>query len=82
VSHTATLLPSGEVLVAGGYAPDGLSTLQVRAEMYLPGTNLWAVMRNLDSPREYHQAVLLPTGQVLVAGGSGGITTAAALYTP
>lgn len=68
--------------MVGGFAPDGLSTPEMRADLYDPGTNLWEVLRDLDAPRLYHQAVLLPTGQVLVAGGSSGVTTAAALYTP
>jgi hypothetical protein len=82
LGHTATLLPSGLVLVVGGQSLDGLSTPEMRADLYHPGPNLWEVLRDLDSPRQYHQAVLLPTGQVLVAGGSLGVTTAAVLYTP
>ena len=65
-SHTATLLPNGQVLVAGG------STQCVphnTAELYDPVTGLWRPTGNLNR-RIYHSATLLRTGQVLVVGGS------------
>src|ERR1035437_8921900 len=37
--HTATLLPSGKVLVAGGY--NGSSGVLASAELYDPTTNAW-----------------------------------------
>ena len=65
--HTATLLPSGQVLVAGGYS--GSNALS--AELYDPATGVWAATRNLPIGRWDHTATLLPNGQVLVAGGIG-----------
>src|ERR1035437_1411871 len=65
-NHTATLLPSGQVLVAGGY---GNSGFLASAERYDPATNSWNAAASLTTSRYYHIATLLPSGQVLVAGG-------------
>ena len=61
--HTATLLPSGNVLVAGGYK--GLSS----AELYDPATGTWTPTADIGAGRYWHTATLLPSGQALVAGG-------------
>ncbi len=65
--HTATLLPSGKVLVAGGI--NGLNRSIASAEVYDPGTGTWASTGSMTSARFYHTATLLPSGKVLVAGG-------------
>jgi len=64
--HTATLLPSGKVLVAGGYRNN---TYLARAELYDPPTRTWTNTSALKIPRYEHTATLLPHGRVLVAGG-------------
>jgi hypothetical protein len=61
--HTATLLPSGEVLVAGG--GDDNST----AEVYDPATGAFSITGGMEIGRSGHSATLLPNGSVLVAGG-------------
>src|SRR5204862_7708072 len=58
--HTATLLPNGEVLVAGG----GLTS----AELYGPATGNWTVTGSLNVARVNDTATLLPNGTVRVAG--------------
>ena len=66
--HTATLLPNGQVLVAGGgnsYIPHNT------AELYDPDTGIWRLTGSL-SRRVYHSATLLQNGQVLVVGGTDG----------
>jgi hypothetical protein len=68
--HTATLLPNGQVLVAGG--PGGWHS----AEQYDPETGVWIATHVLNPWRFAHTATLLPNGQVLVAGGTGGDATA------
>src|SRR5439155_7785362 len=69
VGHTATLLPSGLVLVAGGF---GRSTVLVSAELYDPASNTWSFVGSMATARADHTATLLPSGQVLVAGWVGG----------
>jgi galactose oxidase-like protein/uncharacterized protein DUF4214/Kelch motif protein len=73
--HTATLLPDGQVLVAGG----GVGTASV--ELYDPSTGLWGPAPSMLAARSAHSATLLPNQKVLVAGGinnSGGGTLAGA----
>ena len=64
--HTATLLPSGQVLVAGG---DGGGSAFNSAELYDPVKGTWTTTGSLITAREWHTATLLPNGKVLVAGG-------------
>jgi hypothetical protein len=66
VNHTATLLPNGKVLVAGGYWNGVLNS----AEVYDPATGTWSSTGNLNTAREGHTATLLPNGKVLVAGAN------------
>jgi N-acetylneuraminic acid mutarotase len=68
VAHTATLLPSGQVLVTGGAW--GSSAL-VSAELYDPQSDAWTETDAMSTARSSHAAVLLGTGEVLVAGGIG-----------
>ena len=70
--HTATLLPSGQVLLAGG--SDGLSPLG-SAEMYTGGStnaSFTAVSASMSTARQGHTAILLAGGKVLLAGGDDG----------
>jgi hypothetical protein len=76
---TATLLPSGKVLVVGGYNGGYLAT----AELYDPATGTWSRTGSLASPRHEHTATLLPNGKVLVTGGwHSGPHAAAEVYDP
>ncbi len=68
--HTATLLPSGKVLVAGGSDATGAST--ATAELYDPATGTWSATAPMVTAREGHTATLLSSGKVLVAGGAEG----------
>ena len=77
-NHTATLLPSGQVLIVGGeYGEDPNTTPLDTAAIYTPETSQWKPVTNSpdnspdNSPpkRAYHTATLLPSGHVLVAGG-------------
>src|SRR5437764_11520626 len=81
-SHSATLLPNGTVLVAGGHDSSGgfLSS----AELYDPVTGTWSSTGSLVTARDGHTATLLESGKVLVAGGYGssGVLSSAELYDP
>jgi N-acetylneuraminic acid mutarotase len=69
-SHTATLLATGQVLVAGaGIGTGARVDLAVTAELYDPDSGGWTPTGNMTVGRVYHTATLLPNGQVLVAGG-------------
>ena len=66
--HTATLLPSGKVLIVGG-TPDGSSGLQLpSAELYDPVTKTFTATGTMAVGREFHKAALLLDGRVLIAG--------------
>jgi N-acetylneuraminic acid mutarotase len=65
--HTATPLPNGKVLVAGG-SNSSFPSLS-GAELYDPATGTWSGTGSLNIDRSGHTATLLPNGKVLVAGG-------------
>jgi len=77
--HTATLLPNGFVLIAGGTTIGTES-----AELYNPNTGNWTIAGPMINTRSSHTATLLTNGLVLVAGGyvNGNATNAAELYDP
>ena len=82
-SHTATLLPSGRVLVAGGYT-SGFGYL-AGAELYDAGAGTFSLTGSMTYARYGHTATLLPNGKVLVTGGIGSNATtlaSAELYDP
>lgn len=82
LNHTATLLPDGRVLVAGGSGrSDGNANVGlVHAEVYDPSDNAWSETGEMTERRDRHAAVLIPDdpalpcgpncGKVLVTGGS------------
>jgi hypothetical protein len=73
--HTATLLPNGQVLVAGGCAAADLNCRQgllTSTELYDFTSGRWIATGALTTTRAQHTATLLSNGQVLVAGGSQG----------
>jgi uncharacterized protein YjbI with pentapeptide repeats len=76
--HSATLLPSGKVLIVGGTALPTSAT--VGAEVYDPVTKTFsATATNLPNRDARNTATLLGTGKVLIVGGT---QTTAALYDP
>lgn len=77
-AHTATLLQSGKVLIAGGYG-------EASAEVYDPATGLSTpTTAPMSTARFGHTATLLPSGKVLVAGGWGpsSVLDSTELYDP
>ncbi len=64
--NTATLLPGGMVLIAGGW---GYAGGLADAELYDPDAGTFAAAGSMSVARAYHTATLLPNGMVLIAGG-------------
>jgi N-acetylneuraminic acid mutarotase len=80
LGHTATLLNSGLVLVAGGTT--GAGGALASAELYDPATGQWTLTGSMSQGRAYHTATLLSGGEVLVTGGMGAGAAGAELYNP
>lgn len=80
--QTASLLPDGEVLVAGGITFDdtsGPGAPEKSAELYDPTTGTFSTTASMAVTHVGGAAATLHNGWVLVAGGG---TTAAELYQP
>jgi hypothetical protein len=80
--HSATLLPDGRVLVAGGIHDDFLNVHSNTAEIYDPATGAWSRTGDMVGDHSGHTATLLYTGAVLVAGGFELAANNAELYDP
>jgi len=81
--HTATLLNSGKVLVAGGVDDNSNSLSSV--ELFDPASASFASAGDMTTPRSYHTATPLGNGKVLIAGGCnapGTCLASAELYDP
>jgi Kelch motif len=74
--HTATMLPDGRVLIAGGrYLEFGsdhevLSEGLRSVEIFDPVTRRWSAGPDMERRRQRHVALGLADGRVLVAGGN------------
>jgi N-acetylneuraminic acid mutarotase len=79
--HTASLLPNGKVLVAGGADFTNSNNL-ASAELYDPATGAWTPANSLIVGVSYHTATLLPNGKVLVVGTGNYIQPGEQLYDP
>lgn len=94
--HTATLLPNGKVLIAGGaqwtlsgaerrdcYVPN-VGCILASAELFDPGPGTFSRTGNMTTARRMHTATLLADGRILIAGGYGmeGAVASAELYDP
>jgi hypothetical protein len=80
--HTATLLPDGKVLIAGGMRRN--QDFYKSAEVYDPATGKFQPTGDMNQRRVGSVAILLRSGKVLVAGGWVGMggTDSAELYDP
>ena len=89
--HTATLLPNGEVLVAGGLDENlsGTNYVLSSVEIYNPATGLWTTNTPMLTRRFQFSANLLSNGKILFVGGGGPLSyeeedalTSAEIYDP
>jgi N-acetylneuraminic acid mutarotase len=81
--HTATLLPNGTVLVAGGELN---GQAENSSEVYSASTLSWSAVGNLNVARNNASAVVLPSGSAIVMGGctgncQGATTASSEIYT-
>jgi galactose oxidase-like protein/Kelch motif protein len=85
-NHTATLLEDGRVLIAGGSSQPSTAKGSVtsHAELYDPSSETFTSTSAMQTPREFHTAVRLTDGAVLVAGGDNAktILSSMELYDP
>ncbi|HEX2288124.1 MAG TPA: kelch repeat-containing protein [Gaiellaceae bacterium] len=85
-AHSATLLRSGEVLIAGGCAVDGCErdARGAETELFDPATGRFRAGPRLQRPRVGHAAFRLPDGRVVIAGGWQGAdpTAGTEIYNP
>lgn len=80
--HSATLLGSGKVLIAGGL--NASNAPGATAELYDPSTGTFTATGSMKSARYSHTATLLSNGTVLVTGGNNGTSAIASaeIYDP
>ncbi|MBN2242923.1 MAG: hypothetical protein JW793_09560 [Acidobacteria bacterium] len=65
--HTASLLPDGRVLLAGGVDAGGFLA---SAEVYDPASESFTPVGDMTLARYEHTATALPDGKILLAGGN------------
>jgi hypothetical protein len=71
--HSASLLPNGKVLIAGGVIDDAMTATDTTL-LFDPRTSTFANDVRMSAPRRSHGAALVPDG-VLMIGGVGEATT-------
>ncbi|MDX2184029.1 MAG: kelch repeat-containing protein [Gemmatimonadaceae bacterium] len=69
MAHTATALPDGRVLIAGGFTDDARAS--VSAEAYDPRRGTFDALPRMGVVRHSHTATALRDGRVLIVGGYG-----------
>jgi uncharacterized DUF497 family protein len=85
--HTATLLPTGAVLISGGVGSGGSALPS--AELFCPindcsfplaHDNFYLTGTTMTVPRAFHTATGLANGDVLITGGASSYSLAATFY--
>ncbi|MBL8768597.1 MAG: hypothetical protein JNL94_14570 [Planctomycetes bacterium] len=81
VSHTATMLNDGRVLLTGGADAFPVGEPVASAEIYHPVTGVSVPVGTLAVARGLHQANRLPDGRVLITGGTSSFMNALDIIT-
>jgi len=70
-NHSATLLPDGRILVAGGWLPTANGSLLATSsvEIFDPTTGTSEYIGEMASRRAEHRVAALPNGQLIINGG-------------
>ena len=69
-SHSASLLPDGRVLIAGGFGGSGYEqTPYATTELFDPATSRFVAGPSMRIGRTGHTATTLLDGTILIAGG-------------
>ena len=71
MGSTCTVLADGRVLVAGGTSTAALDDPSEAAYLFDPRSKGFTRVGPLVQPRREHAALLLPSGEVLLVGGTG-----------
>jgi len=77
VNHTSTLLPDGTVLILGGYQKIDTDQVLSLAEIYDPASGTFTRLGSDDTVLKGESLTVLPSGDVLLAGGTEGGSTRA-----
>ncbi len=83
MAHTATSLPNGRVLVAGGFTGDEQAAKS--AELFDPQSARFLLLPRMVTVRHSHTATVLANGKVLLVGGFGvgnAVLASAELFDP
>jgi len=71
LSHGDIILPDGRIILFGGLENEGVSPgSQVKVSIWDPATNTWSAGALLPGKRVFAGTALLPSGKVLIVGGS------------
>jgi hypothetical protein len=72
-NHTATLMPNGNLLIAGGYTQAASTGPVSNADIFYPYSNTIVQASSMTVARQNHTAVMLPfgpsAGDIMVIGG-------------
>ena len=85
-NHTATLMPNGNLLIAGGYTQDVSSGPVTNADIFYPKSNSIVQASSMTMARQNHTAIMLPAGpsagNIMVMGGfsTGTYTASCEIY--
>jgi WD40 repeat protein len=78
--HTASLLPDGRVLIAGGFTDSGSYIPLASAELYDPCTDEFSATGSMTVAGAIQTATRLSDGRVLIVGGAGVVVQSQATF--